>query len=209
MFFGADVPNNVPVPCRERLCRSRHGRTRGGDFGACRRVGGAHGVLGYSGGLRGLGADAPKARATIKVVRLRCLGMAVCGQFLAVSNRFLAVCGQFGQFRMADFGPFSRFWPLFGLFWPGRGARHRADARPLTGAAIGFWGAASIVRVALSRGAPIDKLRTLCRAPSRPPRPLAAPRCGSRDQPHVRRGRRAHRARFHQIYSYLSMYNSS
>ncbi len=78
--------------------------------------------------------DAPKARATIKVVRLRCLGMAVCGQFLAVSNRFLAVCGQFGQFAHGRFWPVFAILAAFGLFWPGRGARHRAEREAANGA---------------------------------------------------------------------------
>ena len=173
MFFARNVPKNVPVPCRERLCRSRMADA----WRRFRRVpqGRRCGVLGYSGGLRGLALDAPKARATIKVVRLRCLGMAVCGQFLAVSNRFLAVCGQFGQFAHGPFWPVFAILAVFGLFGRVVGPGTARNARPLTVRGHRILGGGVDCPSGAQSGAPIDKLRTLCRAPSRPPRPLAAP----------------------------------
>ena len=154
------------------------------------------------------GIDAPKARATIKVVRLRCLGMAVCGRF----SPFQPV---FGRLRpvwpnsACRSGPFSDF-AAFRLFWRGRGAPHRDRPRPLT-AARGhrILGGGVDCPSGAQSGAPIDKLRTLCQAPAgcRDPRRAGAVAC----VPTPRSPRKAGSpgAIPPKIYSYLSMYNSS
>ncbi len=135
--------------------------------------------------------DAPAARAGMRAVPVRFLGMAGFGRFWPILAGFFQ-SGRFGWFgmlrgavprgRKTDWQSVlprdrarARVRAAYAAFSPSRRGQREAGVGIAGLPAIAFRGAASIVRTVVSLGTPIAKLCAPCRAPSRPPRPLAAP----------------------------------